>query len=394
MVKKKSLGLEVLSEVEVTTDSGEHETGPRIAHSVVAAIKREMLTEHEKGEKLKRLNQIVNNSGSLGKSTMAGCISFFFSHFLDGYSMEDMRRVFEDKRNLFDLHYKMGKSIFWTPRITYARVAVLEWVDIASRRNELMEKGLAVNQGHVVGHRQQPYMIDICKDSLYGRQYHATIGPQCGGDIRCVAGGRRLAECMVFFVHKVELVLFTNTMELTVSAICGVRNGRGRKKCLAVGHLVVALWVGFFGYLWVMHELLSLQVDESKSNTGDGGGVHHMKVVSMHLVEWKGHTGIFVDESWTEQPEEMKEGIVKYFEETRTLKRVSTKVLNKEHIRKSDVMFIEDKVKDAIWECSSDRSLGPNDYNFGFFKQFWDLLKNDILKMMVEFYLNGRLQRG
>jgi len=51
-------------------------------------------------------------------------------------------------------------------------------------------------------------------------------------------------------------------------------------------------------------------------------------------------------------------------------------------------------VKQAVWNCDSCKSPGPDGVNFGFIKEFWNLLKDDLLRFMVEFHRNGKLTKG
>jgi len=56
--------------------------------------------------------------------------------------------------------------------------------------------------------------------------------------------------------------------------------------------------------------------------------------------------------------------------------------------------FSEADVKQAVWDCDSYKSLGPDGVNFGFIKQFWDLMKVDFMRFLVEFHRNGKLTKG
>ena len=56
--------------------------------------------------------------------------------------------------------------------------------------------------------------------------------------------------------------------------------------------------------------------------------------------------------------------------------------------------FLEEEVKQAVWDCGSDKSPGPDGVNFKFIKQFWQLLKPDILRFIDEFHVNGVFPRG
>lgn len=43
--------------------------------------------------------------------------------------------------------------------------------------------------------------------------------------------------------------------------------------------------------------------------------------------------------------------------------------------------FREDEVKVAIWDCDSYKSPGPDGIPLGFIKDFWQELKNDIMRL-------------
>jgi hypothetical protein len=54
----------------------------------------------------------------------------------------------------------------------------------------------------------------------------------------------------------------------------------------------------------------------------------------------------------------------------------------------------EAEVRAAVWDCDSFKSPGPDGVNFGFFKDFWEDLKGDVLRFVSEFHRNGRLMKG
>ncbi|GAU13347.1 hypothetical protein TSUD_43010 [Trifolium subterraneum] len=56
--------------------------------------------------------------------------------------------------------------------------------------------------------------------------------------------------------------------------------------------------------------------------------------------------------------------------------------------------FLLDEIKAAVWDCDSYKSPGPDGVNIGFFKDFWDLLKIDLLNFFAEFHRNGVLTKG
>jgi len=56
--------------------------------------------------------------------------------------------------------------------------------------------------------------------------------------------------------------------------------------------------------------------------------------------------------------------------------------------------FSVDEVKAAVWDCDSFKSLGPDGVNFGFIKDLWHVLGDDVMRFVSEFHRNGKLSRG
>ena len=56
--------------------------------------------------------------------------------------------------------------------------------------------------------------------------------------------------------------------------------------------------------------------------------------------------------------------------------------------------FTVEEVKTAVWEVESFKCPGPDGITFGFIKDFWDMLKDDVMRFLVEFHKNGRLAKG
>ncbi|GJV04571.1 hypothetical protein Tco_1338140 [Tanacetum coccineum] len=49
------------------------------------------------------------------------------------------------------------------------------------------------------------------------------------------------------------------------------------------------------------------------------------------------------------------------------------------------------EVKDAIFSMGNDKSLGPEGYTACFFKESWDIMDNDVILTVQEFFTNGKL---
>nr|ABD32574.2 Endonuclease/exonuclease/phosphatase [Medicago truncatula] len=56
--------------------------------------------------------------------------------------------------------------------------------------------------------------------------------------------------------------------------------------------------------------------------------------------------------------------------------------------------FSLDEVKQAVWDCESFKSLGPDGINLGFIKDFLNELKDDFMKFLLDFHRNGKLMKG
>ena len=56
--------------------------------------------------------------------------------------------------------------------------------------------------------------------------------------------------------------------------------------------------------------------------------------------------------------------------------------------------FTEKEIKDAVWECGSDKTPGPDGLNFIFIKEFWEVIKIDVLRFMDEFYAHESFSKG
>jgi len=45
--------------------------------------------------------------------------------------------------------------------------------------------------------------------------------------------------------------------------------------------------------------------------------------------------------------------------------------------------FMLEEIKAAVWDCDSFKCPGPNVINLGFFKDFWEVLKIDLLNFFA-----------
>ncbi|GJY58810.1 putative RNA-directed DNA polymerase, eukaryota, reverse transcriptase zinc-binding domain protein, partial [Tanacetum coccineum] len=53
-----------------------------------------------------------------------------------------------------------------------------------------------------------------------------------------------------------------------------------------------------------------------------------------------------------------------------------------------------DEIKRAVWDCGGDRAPGPDGFSFKFFTTFWDLIEEDVVRFVNEFFLSGYFPKG
>ena len=113
-------------------------------------------------------------------------------------------------------------------------------------------------------------------------------------------------------------------------------------------------------------------------------------------------SGVKIGVEWVEDPIRVKEGVAGFFEnrykescrDRPTLDGVQFRSLREDDKVLLDKKFDLEEIREAVWDCEGNKSPGPDGFNFTFIKRFWDLLKDDIWRVLNEFYENGRLSKG
>lgn len=66
--------------------------------------------------------------------------------------------------------------------------------------------------------------------------------------------------------------------------------------------------------------------------------------------------------------------------------------MNQNDLLDSPISFEE--IKQAIWDCGGDESLGPDGYTYKVLKNKCKLLKHDIIRFISHFKAQGRFAKG
>ncbi|GJZ74415.1 RNA-directed DNA polymerase, eukaryota [Tanacetum coccineum] len=112
--------------------------------------------------------------------------------------------------------------------------------------------------------------------------------------------------------------------------------------------------------------------------------------------------GIKVDGHWIEEPLGIKEAFTSFFENKFKSIEV-TQVINRSPFYKSlsseqssslDSSISPAEIKNAIWDCGSDKSPGPDGFTFAFYKEFWSTIKDDVVNFVQHFFTSGSMPKG
>ena len=109
-----------------------------------------------------------------------------------------------------------------------------------------------------------------------------------------------------------------------------------------------------------------------------------------------------IEGAWVDEPRKVKEAVRVFFQQRfhepepsrPTLDGIRFQSINQQQNDMLVGRFQEEEVREAIWDCGSDKSPGPDGLNFKFIKKFWDIMKPDILRFLDEFYVNGIFLKG
>jgi len=118
-------------------------------------------------------------------------------------------------------------------------------------------------------------------------------------------------------------------------------------------------------------------------------------------IKWRrihnGINGLKVGDQWCEDPTKVKARVKDFFESRFSgggshlvrLDNVGFKSISREDNEMLVGIISEEEVKEAVWNCDSSKSPGPDCFNFGFIKFCWDILKGDVVSAVQRFAEGG-----
>nr|GEW15059.1 RNA-directed DNA polymerase, eukaryota [Tanacetum cinerariifolium] len=112
--------------------------------------------------------------------------------------------------------------------------------------------------------------------------------------------------------------------------------------------------------------------------------------------------GIMVDGVWIEQPRDVKREFFSHFRD-RFAKSPDQRILinmefpnsiSSEQQADSERLISREELKTAVWDCGTDKSPGPDGFTFGFYRQFWSTIENDVFDVVNHFFSCGDIPKG
>jgi len=112
--------------------------------------------------------------------------------------------------------------------------------------------------------------------------------------------------------------------------------------------------------------------------------------------------GVQVGDQWCEEPSavraEEKELFETRFRATKDLEvrlyGVEFKSLTPMENESLVAMFIEEEIKDAVWQREGSKSPEPDGFNFNFIKKSWEFIKEEIIVALALFHMTGSIPKG
>ncbi|GJY86913.1 RNA-directed DNA polymerase, eukaryota [Tanacetum coccineum] len=112
--------------------------------------------------------------------------------------------------------------------------------------------------------------------------------------------------------------------------------------------------------------------------------------------------GILREGDWIEEPSKVKSEFLNHFT-NQFLKPSSPHIhvdfqfpncLNLEQSEELERLISTEEVKNAVWDCGLNKSSGPDGFTFDFFRKYWNIIGQDIVAAVSQFFSNGNFPPG
>uniref|UniRef100_A0A251TIJ6 Putative reverse transcriptase domain-containing protein n=1 Tax=Helianthus annuus TaxID=4232 RepID=A0A251TIJ6_HELAN len=112
-------------------------------------------------------------------------------------------------------------------------------------------------------------------------------------------------------------------------------------------------------------------------------------------------SGVLVNGVWVSKPSLVKKEVRCFYRDLFCEKygrrpeflSEDLKHLSAEKINALIAPFSKEEIKEAVFECGSDKAPGPDRFNFTFIKHFWESLEGDFVRMFAEFHEMGFISK-
>ncbi|GKB97733.1 putative RNA-directed DNA polymerase, eukaryota, reverse transcriptase zinc-binding domain protein [Tanacetum coccineum] len=112
--------------------------------------------------------------------------------------------------------------------------------------------------------------------------------------------------------------------------------------------------------------------------------------------------GVMVEGMWKEKPYDVKREIFHHFstrfdkppDERAVLDMEFPRSLSLEQQIDLEREVTKEELKKAVWDCGTDKSPGPDGFTFGFYRQFWPIIENDVFGAVTYFFTNADIPKG
>ncbi|KAJ0535621.1 putative RNA-directed DNA polymerase [Helianthus annuus] len=103
--------------------------------------------------------------------------------------------------------------------------------------------------------------------------------------------------------------------------------------------------------------------------------------------------GLVINGEWVTKPQAIKREVYRFFKDKFVEEIKFRPGLIVHDIKTLDPVeadglvapFLEKEIKEAVWDCGSDKAPGPDGFNFRFIKKYWPLLSGDLCRFLKNF---------